>query len=103
MKDISAELAHYEIGWWKAAHRKDEDSFIQNMAKLYELQYRQFHIELSSNLAVKAAKYRLKAAKEHDIAEKLEDSKNQTKADIHWNKAERFLKKHFKILQKPNK
>ncbi len=95
MKDISAELARYEIGWWKAHHRKDEKGFINNMIKLYSLQF-----GLSFELTLKAVKYRLKAATAHDMAEKFEDEKHFASSTFHWLRAENFLKKHFKILQK---
>lgn len=95
MKDLCYDLAKYEIEWWKAHHRKDDGAFLENMAKLYQLQ---FHIPYEQ--AVESVNYRVNAAKEHDIAEKLEDDGKQKEANIHWDKAEELLIKHFKVLYK---
>ncbi len=92
-EELYKNLAKYEIGWWKAHHRKNKPLLIEQMAKLYELQ---FNIPYSS--ALNAVEYRVKATREHDIAEKFEDEGNQKKADIHWTKAEELLLSHFKIL-----
>jgi len=81
-------LAKYEIGWWKAHHRKDKESFIQNMVNLYELQF-----GIKRSIAVSAVYARLEAADYHDVAEKKEDGGYQDEADIYW-------KKHFEILEK---
>lgn len=95
-KDYS-ELAKYEIGWWKAHHRKDKKLLTEQMAKLYSLQF-----NISYGRAINAVKFRVEATKEHDFAEKLEDEGKQMQADIHWNNAERLLRKHFKLLYKIN-
>lgn len=91
--DKCSELAKYEIGWWKAHHRKDKPQLIEQMAKLYELQF-----GINYDDALKAVGYRVDATKEHDIAEKLEDEGEQSDADKHWDKAQSLLKKHFEIL-----
>jgi len=93
MQNKINQLAKYEIEWWKAHHRKDEESLLRNMAKLYELQF-----GISYEDSLKAIRYRVLATKEHDLAEKFEDSKNTPEAEIHWKKAEKLLRQHFKIL-----
>ncbi|MCK4634839.1 MAG: hypothetical protein KAT37_03115 [Candidatus Aenigmarchaeota archaeon] len=93
MEDVYSKLARYEVEWWKAHHRKDKKALLENMAKLYQLLYK-----LCYEDAVECVKYRIEAGKEHDIAEKFEDEGNQNEADIHWNKAEELVKKHFKTL-----
>ena len=88
------QLAHFEIGWWKAHHRKDKKAFIENMTQLYHLQ---FNIDIETAKA--AVLLRIKAADWHDLAEKYEDYKNQILSDLFWNNAEECLCKHFKILE----
>lgn len=95
MEDLAQQLAKYEVGWWKAHHRRDEAGLIQNMANLYQLQF-----GLNYDDAVECVRYRVAAAKEHDMAEKLEDRGKQWEADFCWKKAEDLLKKHFEILTK---
>ena len=89
------EIAKCEICWWRAHHKKDWPSAIENMAAEYALMY---------SIKPKDAKYvveaRMSAAKEHDLAEKLEDSGLQEGADYHWAKAEKLLVKHFTLLKK---
>jgi hypothetical protein len=65
------------------------------MAKLYMLQF-----GMSLSTAKKCVLFRLKAAKEHDLAEKWEDMGKMKKANAHWKKAELFLHKHFELLAK---
>ena len=89
------ELAKYEIGWWKAHHRRNKPELIHQMAKLYQIQF-----EIPYENAVEAVNYRVEAAKEHDIAEEFEDKGNQADADIHWDKAEQLMEKHFRNLMK---
>lgn len=93
-KSMCARLAKHEINWWKAHHRKDNNSFVKEMAELYKLQFR-----LPQEKALQAVKLRVQAAREHDLAEEFEDSGKQIEADKHWKNAEEFLKEHFKILR----
>jgi len=95
MDDLFSKLAELEVGWWKAHHRKDKDAILENMAKLYQLQF-----GISREHAVEAVKYRIEAGKEHDTAEKLEDEGKQGEADVHWKKAEELVRKHFEVLMK---
>lgn len=89
------ELAHYEIGWWKAHHRKDKKAFVDNMCRLYSLQF-----GVDQKHAEQAVLLRLEAADWHDKAEELEDKNVQTQADVYWNKAEECLLRHFELLEK---
>jgi hypothetical protein len=89
------ELASHEIGWWKAHHRKDKSKLIDEMSKLYQLQF-----SITYEQAREAVLKRVDATKEHDIAERLEDGGNQREADVHWENAECLLLEHFKILDK---
>jgi len=91
--DLYKQLAKHEIGWWQAHHRRDKSNLIDQMTKLYELQF-----NISYDKALEAVKYRVEATKEHDIAEEFEDKGDQANADIHWSKAEQLVEKHFKIL-----
>jgi hypothetical protein len=91
--EFYSKLAEHEIGWWKAHHRRDKPALIEQMTKLYELQF-----GITYENAVEAVKHRVEATKEHDIAEKLEDGGNQIEADVHWKEAEDLLKEHFRIL-----
>jgi hypothetical protein len=92
---MAKELARYEIGWWKSHHRKNIANLKENMARLYGLQF-----NISYDKALKAVGFRVKATQEHDLAEKFEDKGNQKEANIHWEKAEKLLEKHFEILIK---
>lgn len=87
------ELAKYEAGWWKAHHRKDRPGLIENMAKLYELQFGILY-EQARDVVMK----RVEATREHDIAEELEDGGNKAEADEHWATVEDLLAEHFKYL-----
>ena len=88
------ELAHFEIGWWRAHHRKNKEELIDNMARLYSLQFGISYAE-----AKKAVTLRVEATVWHDKAEEAEDSGNQKQADIYWNKAEECLSQHFELLE----
>jgi len=83
-------LAKLEIGWWIAHHRGDFDAAKQYMSKEYQKQF-----NCTQEQADACVDLRIQAAKEHDIAEKLEDKGEQEKADIHWNNALELLEKHF--------
>ena len=87
-------LAHFEIEWWKDHHRKNKKGLIENMARLYSLQFR-----IDYEKARKAVIFRVEATAWHDKAEEHEDKGDQNQADIYWNKAEECLRKHFEILE----
>lgn len=87
-------LAHYEIGWWQAHHRKDREAFLASMTKLYVLQF-----GIDDARALQAVGYRLRAGDFHDQAEAFEDAGDQIKADEFWRQAEIALEKHFRILE----
>jgi len=87
------QLARLEVGWWKAHHRRQEDEVLEQMSRLYALQFNISYLE-----ATAAVKFRVEATKWHDIAEEYEDNGDQAKADIYWKKAEDCLREHFTIL-----
>ena len=87
------ELARYEAGWWKAHHRKDMPAVIENMTREYELQF-----DIPYEQARQAVMKRAEATREHDIAERLEDERNQAEADQHWANVEALLAEHFEYL-----
>jgi len=95
--ELYEQLAKYEIGWWKAHHRRNKPELIDQMTKLYSLQF-----DISYEKALEAVKYRVEATKEHDIAEEFEDKGDQANADVHWSKAEELVEEHFKILMNNN-
>lgn len=95
MGDVARKLAEHEVGWWKDHHRKNKAGLMENMARLYELQFGMPYQE-----AVECVKYRVSAAKEHDEAERLEDMGRQAEADVYWKKAEDLIEKHFEMLLK---
>lgn len=86
------QLARYEVGWWKAHHRKDRSGLVEMMAKLYQLQF-----GLTEQQALQSVELRVLATSEHDIAEELED-KNDPTAEEHWRETEKLLERHFQIL-----
>jgi hypothetical protein len=96
--DKVQKLAHHEIGWWKAHHRRQYDILTFEMTQLYSLLF-----NISGNLAKEAVDYRVEAAKLHDLAERYEDSGNMVKADEYWSHAEQALKSHYSILLKSMK
>ncbi len=91
--ELCSKLAKHEVGWWQAHHRKKTDKLVDEMAKLYELQF-----NISYKDAVSAVKLRAKATKTHDIAEDFEDKGNKEESEKYWEKTEELLKKHFEIL-----
>lgn len=93
--NTSKQLAKYEISWWQAHHRRNRKLLLNQMAKLYSLQF-----NLPYRTAFKAVQCRVKATKEHDIAEKLEDENKIKQSNMHWKKAESLIEKHFEILEK---
>ncbi len=97
-QELYSEMAKYEIGWWKAHHRKDKEGMIHNMAELQALQSSSNMRYISYEEARKAVVKKMEATKEHDLAELLEDKGKQKEADKHWKKAERLLAKHFSLL-----
>ena len=88
------ELAHYEIEWWKAHHRKQEERLVENMAKLYSLQF-----GIGIRVAKRTVILRVIATGWHDLAEKYEDGGNNKKAQLYWKKAEQYLVRHFEALE----
>jgi hypothetical protein len=92
-KERIVALAHLEIGWWKAHHRRQKEEMINYMTQLYVLQFK-----IGSDKAKMAVIYRAEAAIWHDKAEALEDEGEQERADIFWVKAEECLRKHFEVL-----
>lgn len=96
--NLFKKMAHYEVEWWKDHHRKKWDELVKNMARLYQLQF-----GIPEKNAIECVKYRIDAGREHDTAERLEDEGTQSEADLHWNKAEELIAKHFEILMKARK
>ncbi|MFH1859345.1 MAG: hypothetical protein ABIJ80_03780 [Patescibacteria group bacterium] len=88
------ELAHYEIEWWKAHHRKQEERLVENMAKLYSLQFG-IDIKTAKDIALLKAT----ATDWHSLAEELEDCEKQVQANIYWQNAEKCLVRHFEALE----
>jgi len=95
METGPSKLAKYEIGWWKAHPRKDSEALTENMARLYQLQF-----GLSEKEALDCVHYRILAAKEHDLAEEIEDEGRKNESGLHWKKAEELLERHFEVLQR---
>ncbi|MEK7639798.1 MAG: hypothetical protein AAB424_01530 [Patescibacteria group bacterium] len=94
VSERSLRLAHFEISWWQAHHRKQKDVLLKTMAQLYELQF-----GISYQQALAAVRKRVEAAGWHDRAEAAEDAGNQKKADLYWEKVEGCLQEHFQLLQ----
>lgn len=88
-------LAHYEIMWWKAHHRRNKEELIENMAKLFSLQF-----GIDYKKAKEAAMLRAEATAWHDKAEECEDKDQQVQAEIYWHKAEECIRRHFEILER---
>ncbi|MDO8265021.1 MAG: hypothetical protein Q7T34_01465, partial [Candidatus Parcubacteria bacterium] len=84
------QMAHNEIEWWKAHHRKDRGKLIEEMTRLHILLFNMTYED-----AKKVVLYRIEAAGSHDEAEEYENQGNQNKADIHWAKAEESLQIYF--------
>jgi len=86
------ELARHEVNWWKAHHRKQQKTLLDEMTRLYVLLF-----NLDYEDAESVVQHRVNAANWHDRAEELED-KGKEKAEVHWRKAEEELHKHYLIL-----
>lgn len=85
--------ANAEIGWWKAHHEKNYEKVIEQMTNLYQILF-----QLDAKTAEKIVMLRIRAAQEHDLAEKEDISK--TKSEEHWRNARHLLIKHFTMLKK---
>lgn len=92
-KEKARILAEYEVGWWRAHHKKDFDRAVNVMALEYQLQF-----GIPYDIARKAVELRVEAAKVHDKAEKFEDKNDKKNAEVYWKKAETLLRKHFEII-----
>jgi len=90
---LAEELAKYEVGWWRAHHKKNFLKAKEDMVKEYILLFK-----IPAELAEKSVDLRIEAAKMHDIAEKFEDEGKLQEAEEYWKKAEELLTKHFKVL-----
>lgn len=90
---LAEELAKYEVGWWRAHHKKNFMKAKKDMVKEYMLLFK-----IPRELAEKSVDLRIEAARMHDLAEKLEDEGKLQKAEEYWKKAEEFLTKHFEVL-----
>ncbi|MDO8265119.1 MAG: hypothetical protein Q7T34_01980 [Candidatus Parcubacteria bacterium] len=85
-------VAECEIGWWKAHNEKDYNEVINQMAAEY------MHLfGIRYKIAKKVVLFRIKAAKEHDLAEK--DGITKQEADAHWKSARKFAEQHFQMLK----
>ncbi|MHB8776672.1 MAG: hypothetical protein ACYC6R_02780 [Anaerolineales bacterium] len=87
------QLAKHEVNWWKAHHRRQQERLLDEMTRLYVLQF-----NLDYNDAKLVVQHRVIAAKWHDMAENLEDAGNKEEAEIHWTKTEEELQKHYMLL-----
>ena len=92
------QMAKYEIGWWRAHHRRNKEKLIDEMVKLYVLLF-----GISNEDAKIIVQYRIKATGFHDKAEEYEDQRKPEEADIYWKKAEESLQQHFALLEKLRK
>ena len=85
-------LAKNEVGWWKAHHRRNVNSFLEHKTRvLIDL------FGVTEEKATRAVREYIKAADEHDLAEYYEDRKEQEKADLHWNNVYTHLLEYFCI------
>ena len=87
------EVAKAEIGWWKSHHERDYDEVVRQMTTVYEKLF-----GLTREVAQEVVMLRIEAAKEHDLAEKENISKEESQQ--HWDKALEFMIKHFEMLNK---
>ena len=86
-------LAKCEIGWWQAHHRRDKKKLFSDLVAKHSLLF-----GIDRKKSGKAIDYFFKATKEHDIAEKLEDSGKIAESNVHWKRAENLLEKYFRQL-----
>ena len=94
MDDLVDKLAKYELGWWKAHHRRDEQGLVENTARLYELLF-----NVTYETALRVAKLKSMATRKYLEAKKYDGNKEtQEKANEYWRNAESMLKSHFKLL-----
>ena len=87
------EVAQAEIGWWKSHHERDYDKVIEQMTTVYEKLY-----GLTRKVAQEVVMLRIKAAKEHDLAE--EEGISKSKSEWHWKNAFQFMVAHFEMLKR---
>ncbi len=85
------EVAKAEIGWWKSHHERNYNEVVRQMTTVYE----KLH-GLTREVAQEVVMLRIKAAKEHDIAE--EENISKSESELHWNNAFQLMITHFKML-----
>lgn len=96
LRRLARAEAKLETCWWRNHHEKNWGETIKCMAELYVKLY-----NISFEIAEKMVILRIKAAKEHDLAEKSGISKKEY--DKHWKKVEEINEKHFFMLEKNRK
>ena len=89
----SKELAQLEIGWWQGHHRKDADKVMQAISSQLVMLH-----GLSNEDAVKAARLKLEAGHQHDLAEQAEYLGRVAEANKYWHAAMMLLEQHFEII-----
>ncbi len=85
------EVAIAEIGRWRSHHERNYDEVIRQMTTVYEKLY-----NLTREVAQEVVMLRIEAAKEHDLAEEENISKEESQQ--HWDKALEFMTQHFEML-----
>lgn len=84
--------AKLETCWWKSHHGKNWPKTIECMAQLYVELYK-----VSFEIAEEMVILRVKAAKEHDLAERPNLSRKES--NKYWANVEKINEKHFFMLE----
>lgn len=87
------ELALLETKWWQGHHRKDIEKVVQALSSQFVMLF-----GLSNEDALKAAKLKLEAGHQHDLAEQAEDAGKWFEAEAYWNQARELLRQHFEMI-----
>ena len=88
--------AKLETCWWRSHHEKDWQKTIECMAQLYVELYK-----VPFKIAEEMVILRVKAAKEHDLAER--PGLSQKESNKYWAKVEKINEEHFFMLESNRK
>ena len=87
-----SEAAENEIGWYEDHHFRRYDEVTKKMARVHEMLF-----GLDPEIARRIVLPKIKAAKEHDLAE--EEGISEEESRLHWDKALEFMTQHFEMLE----
>lgn len=96
--ELAKKMAYHDMRSWQAHDAKEPAPLIDEMARLYALQYPISYEDARETLSPWVA-----AVWWHDIAETAEDAGDQEIADKYWEKVMPYMVEHYTLLLKKMK